>query len=469
MNIINKIKQNELKYLIPSFAIFSLFTWLVNIPQTINIIVYLLILLTLIIFKFNNITILIFTLFSLLGNRTPYIMDREFSKVHFLYPAIFIASSLYFIIYLIINKKKNIYKLLLPMTLFIVYSFISLIWSLDPVEGLSKITLIIQGYFIYFVITNTKEHISFNYLSWFLSLFLFVLSVEFFTLAYQYTNSTNIIQNLKQMININKNAYLTLWANPNLAAAIFGIGFVPSLYKYFNKQNSKYTYLYIILDLFVIFGMILTQSRGLYFGLLIGLIVAPIILLIKNAGVKYTIFNGMILATLVFIIAILVLQNKYNNLYIDINKISSGRFTLYNFAYKEILNKPILFIFGQGTGSVRGLLRPLGHGEFYLHSFIINLLYTTGIIGTIFIFLIHFNTYKILKINGSLFAKLTAIAIFIYVGHELIDIGYDYQFLGVLLYFIIAVIEKDNERKAYNEKNIISTNNNSINNNISIM
>ena len=48
----------------------------------------------------------------------------------------------------------------------------------------------------------------------------------------------------------------------------------------------------------------------------------------------------------------------------------------------------------------------------------------------------------ILKTEQSLFKYFASIGVITYLAHGTIDIGFEYQFIGVLFYLIVASVEK---------------------------
>ncbi|MDY0276545.1 MAG: O-antigen ligase family protein [Acholeplasma sp.] len=432
--MIEYIKNNQMRVLIPFFAALSFLTWILKVPQIVNIGIYLAILAFLLIIRINPIIIIMFSLFALMGNYR--VDDNSFIKHQLLYQIIFAVTMIVFIGYYVIKKPEiSLGKLGLPMLSITVYSIISLIWTPDLVEGLSKIAIFLQGYLAYIVVLSTKKKVSFYDFSWALSLALLVLGLEYIVL------SKDVFPDF-----IDKNHLYAFWSNPNLVAAIIGIAWVPSLYKYFSKERNNKVFYYLPLELIMVFSICSSNSRGLEFGLIMGIIFIIIILFIKNRKIDYALFNTGVLNFVIAMVAVILLKDKYPDLYNQVNKLSTSRLAIYDIAVNRISN-PLIFLFGEGIGSSRPALVEAGYYNYYYHSWVFHNLASGGIIALGLTFLMIYYIYKIFEKNNTTFAFFASIGIIIFLFHSLLDIGYDYQFLAVYYYMIIAIIEKDNLSK----------------------
>lgn len=370
-----------------------------------------------------------FVLFTSAANYKPSIMANV-SGFIFLYQAIFIAAAVYMLIKLILKKEVPVGKILVPLALILGYLIISLLWTPDLYYGANELGIVIQGYVIYLFIRNDeKSDVDFYKLSWFLTLLLLVISVQYFVIT------------IKHIPFEGKGPLYVLWANPNIVAAFFGISFVPSLYKYFVKGKTKLRFLYLPLELLVLYGIYFTLSEGLYVALIVGLIFIPIQLLIKNKKMLYfvTLIAIMLFAT--FIIVVIANETRWSEFYNDLDIFSTGRLSLYNIGLQQLKN-PLVLIFGRGSGSAKPILVSHGYGNYYFHSFVLNIVVQRGLVSLVVTFFMFYQILVILKTEQSLFKYFASIGVITYLAHGVIDIGFEYQFIGVLFYLIVASVEK---------------------------
>lgn len=420
--MIEKIKSNKVKYLYPLMALLAFTTWILQIPQAINLSIYAIIVVVLIILKFDNQTLIFYSLFALMGNRSNDWLSFEFQ-----YQLIFIIIGLKFIIESIVNKAKPDGKLFIFLALTIIYAFISLIWTVELIAGLSEIIIIVQGYIAYLIFKNDQVDITYQDLSWIFSLILLVLSLEYFVLT------------INHIPLVDKWPLRALWSNANLVAAIFGIIWVPSLYKYFLKDKSKYTYLYLPVELLVIYAIIVSSSFGLHLAFLIGLITIPTFLIIKKRKIFFSLIFIAIAVFIIGVFAVVLLKDSYLEMFDTIDDWSTGRFAIYATGIEQLKN-PWILIFGRGIGSGKPVLKEF----FYYHSWFFHILVNRGIAGMTLTVLMLFNMFKILEACKSKFKFFAGLGILIYLAHSLVDIGFEYQYLGVYLFLMVGLIEKKN-------------------------
>lgn len=370
-----------------------------------------------------------FVLFTSAANYKPSIMANV-SGFIFLYQAIFIAAAVYMLIKLILKKEVPVGKILVPLALILGYLIISLLWTPDLYYGANELGIVIQGYVIYLFIRNDeKSDVDFYKLSWFLTLLLLVISVQYFVIT------------IKHIPFEGKGPLYVLWANPNIVAAFFGISFVPSLYKYFVKGKTKLRFLYLPLELLVLYGIYFTLSEGLYVALIVGLIFIPIQLLIKNKKMLYFVTLTAIMLFATFIIVVIANETRWSEFYNDLDIFSTGRLSLYNIGLQQLKN-PLVLIFGRGSGSAKPILVSHGYGSYYFHSFVLNIVVQRGLVSLVVTFFMFYQILVILKTEQSLFKYFASIGVITYLAHGVIDIGFEYQFIGVLFYLIVASVEK---------------------------
>lgn len=438
LEFIKKISVENKAFTLPLFALLSFLTWYFKVPEIINMGIYISIFLLLFFLKASNLTLVMFMLFTAPANRIASFLpgDKPFT---FLYISVFIVFALTSIYKLIRKKSLPKGKLVLPMVAIFAYALISLLWTVDKVGGLSEISIIIQGYLAYVMIKNDeKSKISYYELSWFLTLITLVISLQYFVITYKhlpFDGKFILVDNF--------------WAYINLVAAVIGVSFVPSLYKYFAKGKSKWTFLYLPLELFVIYAIYVSKSEGLYFSLIVGSIFTIILIFFKNKKILYWLSLTMVAGFFISIVTIVLLKDTYPTFYEKIDFFSSNRIDLYRLALIEVKN-PILFIFGKGAGSAHKLLEPY-YPFYYYHSWVFQLLVQRGLITIIaFMYMLYLAT-KTLSKSRSNFKYFVAIGIVIYLSHSIIDLGFEYQFIGVIVYMMFAIVENKTFENNYIE------------------
>lgn len=160
------------------------------------------------------------------------------------------------------------------------------------------------------------------------------------------------------------------------------------------------------------------------------------------------------------IFGIVLLKDKFPQFYDNLNKLSTGRFRIYEIGINRLKN-PLILIFGEGLGSAHLTLVEHGSYNYYYHSWFLHVLVSGGLISLGLTFWIQKKVFTVVKEHKSKFFYFVAIAVVIYFAHNIIDIGYDYQFLGMYFYFLIAMIENNKKIDLegglnINEKDIIT-------------
>lgn len=437
----NQNKNSITNFLIPFFALFSFVTWYLNIPEMINIGIYLFVLMTLIVFKVGNTTLLSFVLFSMMGNRTAMLTTSSGRPSTILFMVVLGAFILYYLIDAIVKKKFEKGKLTIPLIVITSYALLSLLWTMDVIGGLSEIGYMIFGYFTYFIIRNEKDDpVDFYKFSWLLTLILLVLSLQYFVITYKFLPLNNKSELVKGF-----------WGYINAIATIIGILFVPSLYKYFAKNKGWIRYLYLPLEILVIYAIIVSLSDGLYVALIVSIPVILAMLVLKKRKYLFPLVIAGIIMFAVGITTVVLLKDTYPDIYNKLNKFSSSRIDLYRLALIQI-KEPLTFIFGKGSGSTHLILE--GHYKFYyFHSWFFELFVNRGIITVIMMFYVFYVISKILSSNNSKFRYFVAVGLITYLVHTLIDIGFEYQYLGVLFYLLVATVENSSDQQKITKPN----------------
>lgn len=440
INLVDWFKRNKKIILFTLMAILTFLTWFLNVNEFINLFIYIAILITLVIFKASTKTLVMFALFTVMGQNQPSVLEY-FDNLYFdkhntnidalktyyvvLYIVIVFLVGLIALFRMIKNKDKPQGKLVIPMALLTLYGLVTLIWAPGFIPGISELSFFIQGYLVYLFVRNEKDSkIDFYEFAWFLSLILLVLSFQYVTVYLKYPGN-------------NKSPLYHLWANPNIVAAVFGITFIPSLYKYFSKDRSKYTYLYLPFEILVIWAIIKSQSTGLHYGFIAGALFIPV-MFVKNRKILYSIIAFSILAFVAFLVIVVRLEDQFPNIYNKLNEFSTSRFDIYKQALEQ-LKTPKDYIFGLGLGYDRSVINVN-----FFHSWFFQILVNRGFIGIGIIAVLLYYVIEILDDSEERFRYFLAIGIIIYLAHGITDSGFDYQYLGVFFYLMIALLEKNN-------------------------
>lgn len=329
------------------------------------------------------------------------------------------------------NRKMHMGKLSLPILLISIYALISIIWTPVFIDGLSGFFTILEGYMMYFIISEHKdEELSMKDISIVFTVFGFVLSAQMLTHYINY----GFIEALKT-----KHVFSDFWANPNVAFALYGFIIPMSLYKY-RHIKSKYKYLFIVLDLMIIGCMILSQSRGLYFGFIVGIIFA-LLIYFRSRSKTLLVIGGTIFVSFIATMMILVFfKERFISSYEWMDEFSNGRLALYDIAIHRFTGSLRTFIFGDGILSSRYYIELAGKSSMYYHSFFFYAFATLGIIGIALYSFLFYRIYQVFKPRLRKYAYLS-IAILVFLAHQLVDVGFDNRFLGVIFYFIVGLVE----------------------------
>lgn len=449
ISLVDWFKNNKKTILFSLMAVFTFLTWFLKINEFINLALYISILIILVVFKAKTKTLVMFALFSVMGQNEPAVLEY-FDNLYFnkhntnidaldtyyviLYIVIIFLVGVIALIRAILNKEKPKGKLLIPMALLTSYGLITLIWAPAFIPGISELSFFIQGYLVYLFVRNeSDEKTDFYKFSWFLSLFVLVLSFQYLTVYIKYPGA-------------NKSPLYHLWANPNIVAAVFGVTFIPSLYKYFSNQRSKYTYLYLPVELFIIWAIVKSQSMGLHYAFIAGAAFIPV-MFVKNKKVLYGIISGSILAFIAFLVIVVRLEEQFPEIYNKLNEFSTSRFDIYKLALEQ-LKTPKDYIFGLGLGYDRSVI-----DVNFFHSWFFQVLVNRGLICLSIVGVMLYFVVEILDESEDKFRYFLAIGIIIYLAHGITDSGFDYQYLGVFYYLMVALLEKNNELEMNNNTN----------------
>ena len=451
ISFIDLFKRNKKIVLFSLMAIFTFTTWFLNINEFINLSIYIVLLIVLLIFKAKTKTLVMFALFTVMSQNDPAILEY-FDNLYFkkYNTNIEALKEYYVILYIVIIflvgvvalirtiKAKKVLKgrLLIPMALLTTYGLITLLWAPSFVPGISELSFFIQGYLVYLFVRNEEdEKTNFYNFSWFLSLILLVLSFQYLTVYLKYPGD-------------NKSPLYHLWANPNIVAAVFGITYIPSLYKYFANERTKWTLLYLPIEIFIIWAIVKSQSTGLHYGFIAGALFIPV-MFVKNRKVLYGIIGSAILLFIAFLVIVVRLEDQFPDIYNKLNEFSTSRFDIYKEALEQ-LKSPKDYIFGLGLGYDRSVINVN-----FFHSWFFQVLVNRGFIGITILAVLIYLVIEVLDESEDNFRYFLAIGIIIYLAHGITDAGFDYQYLGVFFYLMIALVEKNNAIN-YQTKEIVA-------------
>jgi len=331
----------------------------------------------------------------------------------------------YILLNIIKEKTIAIGQVLVPLIIYFFYNVISLIWTPVLLDGYKGLVGILEGYLVYFIITNSKLKLNkndFNTFSKVASFLLFTLSLEIFVVYCE-----NGIMNV-----LTEKDYIHLgWSFSNLLAVIYVFLIPIMLMKYREFCEHKW---FIPIDVIAIIGLFLTLSRGAYLGVAVSLVI--LIILRRKEFLKLGAF--LMIVAIITIILLKVFDNNILSRIIERLFSESGRLELYELAWKTFLERPII---GQGIKSSKYLIREiLDSPSIYYHNFILQILASLGIIGfLIFAFIVR-GWVKVLFTKDA-FVNFALASIVGALTHQLFDVSFDLHFFGVYFYLIIGISE----------------------------
>lgn len=248
---------------------------------------------------------------------------------------------IYFLYLIIKTKKFVIGNMVVILLIYLFYNLLSLFWTPVLLTGLEGCGAPLEGYMLYYVITNSNIKFKKDYLiniSKVATFVMITLTFEILT-VYLRVGIDNIF--------FDKNLLVLGWGISNLVAVVYVFLIPIAVYKYTIKE--KYFLIYFIVDLINIAGLILTLSRGAYIGLFVAMVLFLIFNLSKHLIIKY----GSIVAVASALLCIYPRTFKYITL--TMHKLinydifnDSSRLVLYKVGIKKFLDN---IWFGQGVES----------------------------------------------------------------------------------------------------------------------
>ncbi len=218
--------------------------------------IYLLIFIYLIIKKKPIYQFIIVILFSVMSEQKVniFIMDSVLVMILFFYTVIINIKNKYFVMG----------NLFIPLIIYFIYNVISILWTPNKSDGIQGIFNLLEGYEIYYIITNGRFKIAkenFLAISKIATYVMLTLSLEIFYTYY--INGFEKVLNSKLMVDLG-------WGVSNFISVIFVLLLPIALFKYLDK---KYWFIfYFLLDLINLLGLTLTLSRGAIVGAFFSLV-----------------------------------------------------------------------------------------------------------------------------------------------------------------------------------------------------
>ena len=427
MKVINYIKAHIYQFVIPFGAVLSFLTWYLQLSIVDNIYIFGIVLIVLTFLKQPPSVMMVVVLFSFLGTYT--------NELYLLYQIMFLYVVIVWLINYIKTDKPLKGRLVVPLFISSGLSLLTLFWTPSILDGIAEFLVIIQGVVAYIIFINDdhENKLSFKQLPHLLTFLVLVLGLQYFILTYEFFPNT-----------ASKQPLFEFWINPNLVAAMLGLIWIPSLYKYKNIKKNKWLLLAIPIELLAIYSIYMSMSRGLYVAYGVGALF--VILLLLKVPEKYLLrFTiALVFAFALGMVIVIYLKDDYPHIHEFFNDQSSNRIEIYEIALRSLKN-PFKVIFGNGLGAARYNLTLNGKSNIYYHSWFFHILGTRGIINLIMQLYIITRIFKI-AINSKMQAKFILIGFIIYLTHSLVDIGYDYQHLGILYYMMVALVEFKNNQ-----------------------
>lgn len=337
-------------------------------------------------------------------------------------------------------KNREIYlgNLLVPLIVFLFYSALSILWTPIKATGFNGLVAMLEGYLVYFILTNGGFEIKKSDLpeiSKIATYVMLTLTIEIFTIYFRFGFEKVI--NYKKLINLG-------WGYSNFIAVIFVLLLPIAFYKYLKQK--KITYYLLFFDLLNLIGLLLTLSRGAIVGFLFAFSLFTILFLRKRFFVKLINFLYFSL------ILILLIYFFYKPLFYQMKKIvilfftskemydAPNRLPLYKVAVKSFLDKPI---FGHGLKASKYLIYQHLDGRInaHFHNFILQIASTLGIVGLILFSFIVIKWLKILYLPKDKFVVCSTLSIIGALTHQLVDVSFDLFYFGIYFYGIFALVE----------------------------
>lgn len=284
---------------------------------------------------------------------------------------------------------KRIFRIEKNLMLFILWSFITSLWSIDPAETLYKVLMLIQSLFIFFIITNlttNEKRLKVLMIAWAIgSIAICLLTINDYRTS---TVSSDDLYRVSLFGNPNENAFMLTYSVVFIMLA----------------DTNRYRIWSLLGMGIALYGIMAYGSRMgmLMFSIsLIGFVIS----LWQTGKKRYS----LILIPIVLFAGISIIQTlpdatmeRLLNIGDDIqNKKMAGREDIWETAYDVLVKHPEYSVMGSGWGTFQQAM-PLVKGRAYAaHNFYLDCLMTTGIVGLLIILYYLWSLYKLIRNTAS--------------------------------------------------------------------
>ena len=399
--------------------------------------------------------------------------------------AIMFVPLLYVVIYNIKNKYQKYTLDILLLTIYVVFCFISVIFSNNPYYSFlgtiirhdGFISLIIY-YFLYINARNIKNE---KHVETIMNvLFIYAIISTIFALINVYIPATSILY-LKAF----KNMGYGLQGNPNFYATYTLLFTLIGLYKCLFQEHTKF---HVFATIFIFVGLILSNSTGPFLTFAFLFLILMVYIIIKR---KY-LFSKIVIWSFIFLFLFITIEcssiciNKYlyhieiedrttllddisdasklifnkfvnnnitnqiNNTNPNLDEITSNRITIWKDTYNEVIKKHVWFGVGIDNLSMYKLIYKNGEkvNMVYIdkaHNIYINMIAETGIISFLvyIAWMIYYHVKAIKSKKSIVYLLLFAIIGYNIQGFFNINVIYVVPYYYILVGMMLGLSEVD--------------------------
>jgi len=227
--------------------------------------------------------------------------------------------------------------------------------------------------------------------------------------------------------------------NFNAYGFLIAQSLIISFYLFPKIEKKYYKFLFLLLQIPVLFVLLYTFSRGALFALLFGFLI--LMLSISGRGKWYLLFGAIVVTIIiVFVLQELDIAEVFKNRFFNTDDdYDSGRTLIYAILLNNLFSSPLNLLYGFGIGAVN--IRIFIESDIQsAHSTFLDCLYAFGIIGLfIFIRFLYSTLKQLLKLPISL-ERALLLALF---GQLVLSFIYDSYWgatqIGWLIPFVFAI------------------------------
>lgn len=223
----------------------------------------------------------------------------------------------------------------------------------------------------------------------------------------------------------------------NLPALTIGM-FVPVCLAW--GVDKKYSFIYLISSVFVIFNVVLTCSRGaLLFTLIFGLIaIIAFLIYSKEKKVNLSICGALVGVGIIAIIFFMPQLISILEHYIERGFDDTGRYELWALALDLFKESPI---FGVGMQA-----NTYGFEYTMIHNTALQILACTGIIGSLVFIAFYVVKYKVFFTKFNLYKLMMLCSVLICEGYGMIDQSCTDAFFYIYTFIILMAMDEDTNK-----------------------